>query len=1221
MTTKEKILAAATVIVFTMAARGSSIETMRQRFPDADAVVVDMFDDMVYQPDGSYVSETTESVLILTEKGRRENSEIELRYSARYSKAEILEVAIKSSDGRVRNVDLASTTNETTDNSSASANIYDPMDRKVVCTIPGLKIGDTMTYKTRRSAFAARVKDQWADMAVLEWEVPILHATVRVKSPAERPLKSKALRHSLGNVKYAEEKLDDGSIVRTWTSENSPQMFPEPDMPPMLTQVECLRFSTASDWKEISRWYWQVSEPHLAKTNEAITNKVNELGHDIPAIYKWVAQEVRYMGLTMEDTAPGYAPHDVDITFGNRYGVCRDKAALLVAMLRIAGFEAYPVLIHAGAKIDPEVPMPYFNHAIACVADGNGGYILMDPTDESSRDLLPAYLSDRSYLVATPKGETLRTSPIPPAEENSVKVVSKAKLASDGSLLLDSSIMMNGINDNVYRQVLLRRRKEARRKLFEKLITGVAPGGELLELEIKPENLQDTTKPLEITLSARLPGSLVEGEALAELAPPMLSRVFGTANWLLEGKTSLETRKYPLVVDSTAMVEEDLEIDLADVVGGVAHMPADAKVSGAYAFERTYSLEDGKLKMHRRHAINAIEFSPVEYLEMRERIKEVEAAERQRPIFAKRRFKGANARVFLDRDDVTVVSPRSWVVTNTVEEQVLSYDGKKNLSELKFDYNPTWKKVEVVSATVSNKSGRVSAVTNKEINEFDATWAALAPRYPASKRLIVNLPGVEVGSVIRYTIATTITDSPTEFYGQWFFDSQEPTDVVAVSINGEERLVSQVQAVSAEPMTATPSLWRDTLCVSSNDWGRAAKMLQPALEVKKLKRDEFGESPWGRSIRSIRDWMARHVRVSGPSVFETRIEAQCTDPATVIKERYASRMDYIRTMCSLLRGAGFNADIVFASLDSQEAAEIRERDLHSKPCLAAFAYPLCRVRERIGGFLWWGGKVNTYYLGTENEYAPLGATAYANSTYFNPEDGSFGTVKAASEDLEAGEREEITMFVRENGDVDFEVEIEKRGPAVAAFRKQYSEMLPEDRLRHYQALLGEISHSASATSELETDVEGYPATLRFKAYVGDFSVVADDLITISTPAFLEHLFSMPGARRLNPIGVAAADPKETRVRIVFPAGYTKVEYLPDAFTFSNPKDGEAWYTNNVSSTIEKSEDGTERVVITIDRKRLKRPYAMLGKDYAPLLQGWSRMGNCRSARLVGVRAK
>ena len=53
------------------------------------------------------------------------------------------------------------------------------------------------------------------------------------------------------------------------------------------------------------------------------------------------------MGITTETEAPGYEPHDVSLTFSKRYGVCRDKAALLAVMLRAAGFDAFPVLIMA----------------------------------------------------------------------------------------------------------------------------------------------------------------------------------------------------------------------------------------------------------------------------------------------------------------------------------------------------------------------------------------------------------------------------------------------------------------------------------------------------------------------------------------------------------------------------------------------------------------------------------------------------------------------------------------------------------------------------------------------------------------------------------------------------------------------------------------------------------------------------------------------------------
>ncbi len=112
----------------------------------------------------------------------------------------------------------------------------------------------------------------------------------------------------------------------------------------------------------------------------------------------------------------------MSMTFERKAGICRDKAALLVAMLRIAGFESYPVLIMNGPKKDAEVPQPFFNHAISCVRNPDGTYLLMDATDENTKELCPAYLNDQSYVVASQKGETLHTSPIIPAEQNMVDI-------------------------------------------------------------------------------------------------------------------------------------------------------------------------------------------------------------------------------------------------------------------------------------------------------------------------------------------------------------------------------------------------------------------------------------------------------------------------------------------------------------------------------------------------------------------------------------------------------------------------------------------------------------------------------------------------------------------------------------------------------------------------------------------------------------------------------
>ena len=49
-------------------------------------------------------------------------------------------------------------------------------------------------------------------------------------------------------------------------------------------------------------------------------------------------------------------------------------------------------------------------------------YILMDPTDENSKRLLPSYLCNTSYWIAKPDGYMLRTTPFIPAKENLLKI-------------------------------------------------------------------------------------------------------------------------------------------------------------------------------------------------------------------------------------------------------------------------------------------------------------------------------------------------------------------------------------------------------------------------------------------------------------------------------------------------------------------------------------------------------------------------------------------------------------------------------------------------------------------------------------------------------------------------------------------------------------------------------------------------------------------------------
>ena len=127
--------------------------------------------------------------------------------------------------------------------------------------------------------------------------------------------------------------------------------------------------------------------------------------------------------------------------------------------------------------------------------------------------------------------------------------------------------------------------------------------------------------------------------------------------------------------------------------------------------------------------------------------------------------------------------PIQMVTTNTFVKEILTYKGKKGAAEMSYTYSPATRTIEVIEATVSNRNGTVSRLTPKEVNLLDANWVASAPRYPASKKLMVNLPGVEVGSVIRATVVKTVTNAPVAYTGQFTFDSVDPVDRVEVEMH------------------------------------------------------------------------------------------------------------------------------------------------------------------------------------------------------------------------------------------------------------------------------------------------------------------------------------------------------------------------------------------------------------------------------------------------------
>ncbi len=90
-----------------------------------------------------------------------------------------------------------------------------------------------------------------------------------------------------------------------------------------------------------------------------------------------VQERVRYFALLMG--AGGYVPASAETTWSRRFGDCKAKSALLLALLRELGIEADPVLVHSrmGDAIQERLPMiGYFDHVIVRAKLGGKSYWL-----------------------------------------------------------------------------------------------------------------------------------------------------------------------------------------------------------------------------------------------------------------------------------------------------------------------------------------------------------------------------------------------------------------------------------------------------------------------------------------------------------------------------------------------------------------------------------------------------------------------------------------------------------------------------------------------------------------------------------------------------------------------------------------------------------------------------------------------------------------------------
>lgn len=1150
-------------------------------FPNSDFALVDEHITKVYKADGTYKTWDDEYVKILTEKGKRKYQTLSTYFTLPYGVSKFKKVEIIKANGRIVKIDVEANSREMVNPGQMSANIYNPNSKILQVGVPGLEIGDTIHVLSFDDIVKAQVPNTWSDYDVFEDTAPIVHEMLDIYGPTSLPLKNVHLFDEVeGTVSYSLIKVGDLNRYR-WEIKDVPRIFPEPKMPATYTVVQRLLVSTIPDWESISRWYWKLSKPHLDHVTPEMKKKVAELidGVDsrdekIKRIFTFVSQQIRYMGITTEKNAPGYEPHDVSLTFGNRYGVCRDKAALLAAMLRLAGLPGYPVLIDYGPRKDESVPQPYFNHAIVAVGNDDGTYTLMDPTDEHTAVLFPAYLSYMSYLVARPEGEKLRTSSVVPALKNTLRINTKGALAADGLIKLTSEIKFDGINDDVYRSVFNKMKPEERKRFFEgQLKQGIA-GAKLTGFSIKPDDMQNTSEPLSVKLDYEATDYPVSGDEYTLLAAPWLGKAFGYANWLLSN-TGLDKRKYPYYTRLTAGVEESIEIKL-DKVPDVLSKPdsIDLNADGV-SYSQRIDIVSNKLVASSAFMIDSVEFSPEQYIDLKKLLKNREYEQRKKVVIkhpANNSLEN-DIKVLSDKTKIKIDDISNWTVTRSIQKKILTYAGKKANSELKIGFNPAWESIRIVSATVENMDGRVHKVAADEKNLMDASWVGSAPRYPPARTLVVSLPGVEKGSVVSYTIERKIFGKPF-FSTMRTFKGSDPVESASMEITAPTNLPlavsdmfadwkyvcttngSDVKHVwSIEPQEAIkpednlPPSWSflPSVFVSTGDYESFCSEVNAHLEkarsdqkVASKKALELVSGVVGdrQKVLTIRNFVARNIRSAGPSLTSLPLSSISTAD-TVLTDGYGNTTDRAVLLASMLDSIGVKSEFVLASSWSPEIKSLYA-PLLKVPQFGLFNYVLVKVS--LDG--------ETVYLNDTDQYAQLGCTSFDDKLGISMTGKPF--IIEASKKMKDRSKIDFNIILSENGDAQMAVKRAYYGMEFGRKKRMYAELPPEQTRRHFKELVTSISQAAKADGGLIIKFDEYPGVRKFKINVPRYAVRSGKYLYITLPQGMTSPMNLKSDSRYQPLYRGVPMRQTVNYDIQLPKNTKDVVLLPPSLDWKGP---------------------------------------------------------------------
>ncbi|NMB76923.1 MAG: DUF3857 domain-containing protein [Myxococcales bacterium] len=375
---------------------------------------------------------------------------------------------------------------------------YDVHAREI--SFPQVSAGDTLelAWEIDDIGGGALLERFFGDLCPLQFEEPVLSSSYLLLAPEKIEVHGYA---SPGVARRVEPARDGDERLRLYRFEAAalPGLEPEPGAGGFTSHHAFVHVSTFRDWNEVGAWYHDLVAgalrpgPQVEQLAREQAAAVADPLERVRKLYQFVANGLRYVGL--EFGVHGYVPYPVEQVLERRFGDCKDKSALLAALLNLSGIRAEMALLRMkrlGDLPDEPASLAPFNHAVCYLPDHD---LWLDGT-AAFHDIreLPAQDQDTLALVITPRGGRLVRTPLSKPEQNRTSIEFELRPDERGDGGGEVRIRLQGVLAPDLRMRFFA--ESDVRGLAEKTLSELFPGIRVTQASV--HNVNEPERPLEI---------------------------------------------------------------------------------------------------------------------------------------------------------------------------------------------------------------------------------------------------------------------------------------------------------------------------------------------------------------------------------------------------------------------------------------------------------------------------------------------------------------------------------------------------------------------------------------------------------------------------------------------------------------------------------------------------------------------------------------------------